>query len=227
MLICSVWPLNYSKDMFSFQYSTAPKCRIDRTFQKVNLCSFSCSIGMKTIVWLIFLVFFCNSVKAKRLAFSAIQTILSRNFVTQDGKVDFVFCGDKQSSSEKLFNEILCNRDESLLSIKVANCDTREVQLNTSTFIAFSSPEIFSKMVGKIDWQTNRSVRYKHSVYTKNGQAKDIAESFEDGRAIDKVAYMLNETKESIDLVTSYMFTKIKCRGNQLIRINRFHADTM
>lgn len=50
----------------------------------------------------------------------------------------------------------------------------------------------------------------------------DVIESIKNGFDIDQVAFLMNETKKSIDLVSSFMFTTEKCRHNQLSTINWF-----
>ena len=54
----------------------------------------------------------------------------------------------------------------------------------------------------------------------------DISETIDDGFEIDHVNFLMNEDKESIELVAGFMFTEHACRELQLKSINRFDRKT-
>lgn len=80
-------------------------------------------------------------------------------------------------------------------------------------------------MDGKIDFQVHEQTRHKHLVYIRNGTTSDADLQY--GFDADKVAFLINENKKSIELATSLMFTEEKCHDNQIVVINRFQKDTM
>ena len=75
-------------------------------------------------------------------------------------------------------------------------------------------------------WVSQPRNRYKHLVHISNASVKDIAESFQNGFLIDSVGFLINETENSIELVSSYMFTESACHSNKFLTVNRFHKYT-
>lgn len=66
-------------------------------------------------------------------------------------------------------------------------------------------------------------MHHKHLVSIKNTNAKDIASKVKWILGINNVNFLLNESEESIDLVSPYMYaSKASCRSIKLITINRF-----
>jgi hypothetical protein len=70
-------------------------------------------------------------------------------------------------------------------------------------------------------------MRHKHLVYVPKAQVLDVAENIQNGFLIDQVGFLANETKNSIDFVTSFMFTSLACRKNQFVTINKFTRINM
>lgn len=182
---------------------------------------------LSVIVLLAFCFVQVDLEKSTFAAQKAISDILRGQIAKHSGKIDVVSCGSKQGLSVKIVNKLLRDKTE-LLSVQLKNCRNATILLNTSTLLVFDSSADFQENFGKITWQTHKDKRFKHLVYIHDGTADDIASSgIENGFDIDQVAFLVNETKKSIDLATSYMFTEEKCRESQLVVINRFDKDTM
>ena len=73
---------------------------------------------------------------------------------------------------------------------------------------------------------SNPRQRSQHLVHVPRLTTSDIIETFPDGFLVDQVNFLINETKSSIELVASYMFTERACRVQQLKIINRFNFNT-
>lgn len=168
---------------------------------------------------------FCISVKLEKLkykALTAINDIIHRDFATFSGRIDVL----SSIESHDLIDQLLRLKNESL-AIKLKSFEDDIIKLDTSSVLLFNSLAHFEENVGKIFWKTQRSKNYRHLVYIPDASSKDIEESVIDGFQIDNVAFFVNETEKSIDLATSFMFTKNKCRQNQLITINSFGTKTL
>lgn len=100
-------------------------------------------------------------------------------------------------------------------------------QLKTSSILVFDSVQNFVEHVKSINWLTNKRFRHPHLVYIPGVTKSDLLENIDDGFLIDNVGFLVHEADGSIGLVTSFMFSKKKCRTNQLITINRFSNATL
>lgn len=71
-------------------------------------------------------------------------------------------------------------------------------------------------------------MHHKHLVYIKNTKSNDIAAKVNQMLNINNVNFLLNESEESIDLISALMYTsKASCRSIKLIAINRFTKPKM
>lgn len=116
------------------------------------------------------------------------------------------------------------------LSMKIINAEIQEMwysQLNGSSVLLFESAQQFRDIAPDIKWQSNPRMRFKHIVYSPNLTAKDVIESVQNGFSIDQVAFLMNETNDSIELATSFMFTEQACRQIQLKMINKFNGTAL
>lgn len=179
---------------------------------------------MKKSVFLLLACFFIpvNLEKVNRVALDAISNIINSDFATFSSRIDFLTFGE----SSDLFDRLLRRKNESL-SLTVKHFGNEKVKLDVSSVLIFGSLVDFKENIADIRWKTHESKNYRHLAYIPNATAKDIEESVKDGWSIDSVAFLLNETEKSIDLATSFMFTKEKCRQNQLVTINRFKRNVM
>lgn len=163
--------------------------------------------------------------KAKNsLTISAVLGVIASDFATESDKIDIISCVN-QTFSEKWLDNFLRLKNNTLV-VQLSTCNFKNIELNTSTLLIFESPEDFDETVEKIIWQTNPAIRDKHLVYIRNGSKDDLKKAIEDASWIDNVAFLLNETEDSIELASSFMFTASKCHENQLVTINRYQKDT-
>ena len=96
--------------------------------------------------------------------------------------------------------------------------------LLASQIVFFDSVARFKAVGPRIKWASDQSKKNEHLVHVPNLTASDIIETFSNGFDIDEVSFLINETGNSVDLVTGYMFTEQKCRVLKHNRINRFNV---
>lgn len=181
------------------------------------------------------------------VASKAIVNILEDQFSgSWQSKVDLIYFEDAIELADEILHHLPAN-----ISVKVINGsagvakaltklpeadfaysrDSEDVMflpwnniLLKSSVLLFDSPERYKEGTANIKWLGNRWFRYNHIVYALNLTKADVIEVTKDGFEIDAVAFLMNETAESIELVSSFMFTAEKCRHNQLKTINRYNA---
>jgi hypothetical protein len=223
------------------------------TRYSMKLVNFSsCSqFKMKALTFTVFSLIIlvqtsCQNISSRNsLVSHAINGMLQDYFAKTSPKIDLIHVNDgKSEQSEKLIKSILKNKDGSLLFKVSTHSDYNStIMLNTSSVIIFDSAESFRKMRNNIFWQPNYAVRYKHLVYFPKGRRSDLEliqfnlmfkfkeeENFErrlDEFSIDRVNFLMNETDQSIELVSGFMFTSQACRKNQFLTINRFERSSM
>lgn len=157
----------------------------------------------------------------------AIDGILLEFFAKVSAKIDVVYLNDKRSlQSEEVIKNILSNNNDSL-TFNVTKLDSvkSNIKLNASSVVVFGSAESFRKMYNKIVWQTNPKERHQHLVSFPGAKLSDL-ENIQDGFSIDNVNFLV-ERKDSIKLLSSFMFKTQTCRKNQFETINRFDGKTL
>lgn len=166
----------------------------------------------------------CVVAGKQSLAKEAIISLVHRNMHSGTSKVDFIFF----ERSKDLIEEVIRHSQNAAISRNILDGTNPSwnFQLAAPSVLVFESAEIFIQNVGAIKWLSNPSLRHKHIVYAPGLTSKDIIENTQNGFDIDKVAFLMHETRDSIDLVSSFMFTPQKCRENQVKAINRFNGTT-
>lgn len=183
---------------------------------------------MKLFSWLVIIFSFrFNSSDGKnQLVSEAIKSVLKNYFIDNSSKIEIIQYGYSRSS-EKLVLGIIREKPSSIIiSVSKNEFENPRRQLTISSLLIFDSVETFKTQVKHIRWLSNSKVRFKHLVYIPRVTVNDLIENIEDGFAIDCVNFLMNETSESIELVTSFMFTSETCKKNQLVTINRFSSKT-
>lgn len=204
------------------------------------------SVSMEKRSFVLLLLVICFNLSKASVISEAIASILTNN-CSMLVKIDLVHFG---GTSSRLLDEIL-NRVEIKFPLKVINGTTKvkfdtskinengypikysndskdrqfvpwNYELRASSILLFPSPHLFRKFVANITWICNRQFRYKHIVYAPNLTATDVTDTIKNGFDIEKVAFLMNETKKSIELVSSFMFTAEKCHHYQISTINKF-----
>lgn len=175
---------------------------------------------------------FCKSnEKTNSVAPHAISRILSEYFEHNWQKVDVIHFKDQTGACDQIVDKIL-SVDNLSLSLKVSVKDAPfKFQLVTSSVLIFDSVKIFKEFHKIILWFSNIRFRHKHLVYIHEGTSKDIEDDISDSIKklfyFDSVSFLVNEDKESIELITSFMYSPHACRASQLVTINRFLKRTM
>ena len=190
---------------------------------------------MKFKWFLVTWIFWLALASGKQQSFvvpSAINAIIDEHFATLKsqipGFVSIVWFGDETKELKALMTKLTEVKN---LNIKIKilkdNLDEKseeeQFQLPDPSIVFFDSVEKFKALARNISWNSNL---HQHLVYVPGLTISDIIETLSDGFLIDEVNFLMNETLNSIDLVTSFMFTEQACRVQQLKTINRFNSNT-
>lgn len=170
-----------------------------------------------------------NLTPQNALVSHGIKQILQDFFAKTSPKVDVVYASNEKSfKSEKLIDAILSQKNDSL-AFKVKKYENIKsvIKLNSSSIVIFGASESFRKMCNEITWQTNPTVRFQHLIYIQDATLNDLELIRAQNFSIDNVNFIMHETKESIGLVSSFMFTPQACWTNMFQTINRFNESSM
>lgn len=184
---------------------------------------------MKTS-FIIFLKLFCFS-SSKLLQnhddfeFLAINSIIKSQLAVQTTKIDFVDCGTNERLNKRIIQQTLFNKSE-YFSTKLKSCSSKKIELENSAVLTFDSAQQFNKVFPKIYWTVDKWGGYPHVVHIANSTIDDIRKYTFVDFFINEIAFLMNKTEKSIDLVTTFLFTQKKCRKIQFVTINRFDKDT-
>jgi hypothetical protein len=102
---------------------------------------------------------------------------------------------------------------------------SEKIQLNSPSILIFDSLENFKQTQGRINYQPRKFKRFSHLVYIPGADAKMIESHLTDDDLMDTVNFVVNETPQSIDLITSFLFSPVACYKNQWKIINRFTSE--
>ena len=158
----------------------------------------------------------------------AVYIILEQYLAKNSWTVDLIGFGVGNGESQNLINKILqINNNSVSLSVSVGGAQRPwKNRLNTSSILTFDSLQDFEKVRDNITWQSHTSKRFQHLVNIPNVTIADL-EKNSDGFSIDNVNFLTQRNQNSIELVTSFMYTKNKCRSNQFFIINQFNSNAM
>ena len=166
---------------------------------------------------------------------SAINGIIDKHFATlkatYPGRIKIVWFGDETKELEALMTKLMKVRNSNIKieveSVKLEKFSEEEkFKIKFSSIVFFDTVQRFNDNARKIMWTSDPKIRSQHVVYVPKLTIDDIIETLPDGFEIDQVNFLMNVTVNSIDLVTSYMFTEDACRVQQLKTINRFNSNT-
>lgn len=155
----------------------------------------------------------------KILAF-AINEIFNNFFVSNSPRIDLVF--ESSGKSEMVVDEILKIKNEAI-SVKVLKVNQINIQLQTSSLILLDSLKTFRSQ--NFTWSSDKRTRHQHLVYIADASFSDL-KNIHDEFSMDNVNFLI-ATEKSIELLSSFMFTRTKCRSNQLQTINNFMKSKM
>ena len=187
-------------------------------------------------VVLIILLNLASGKKKESVVPYAINSIIDKYFATLEtspGKVDILYFGSDKQKFSKLIDKLLKIKSENVL-ISVFGYELN-INLYTdkwffiphSSVVFFESVEEFKAYASFLWWKANEKRYDHHLVYVPDLTTSDILETFKHGFRIDHVNFLMHETDNSIELVTSFMFTPQACKRLQIKTINRFDLRTL
>ena len=163
----------------------------------------------------------------------AINTIIEQHFVnleTYPGRVDISYVGNNNLEfselMDKLFKiksantKVIVSKIELVKSIHKPN---KFYKLGDSGIVIFDSVERFVASSSTIFWVADARYRNQHLVYVPGLTTSDIIKTFNNGFEIDDINFLMHETDNTVELVSSFMYTPQACRQLQLKTINRFN----
>jgi hypothetical protein len=179
------------------------------------------------VVFLHFLVFGSSSTEKielpKSLAPLAIKAIIDEYFVANVHEIEIVSLGVKNGPAEETIDEILRLENQTIAMRISRHClDTDQLKLNSSSILFFDSPENFNRTQGKIDFQSDIVKRHRHLIHVHNATLDDVKVVAYKNLTIDRVDFLVNKTRDSIELATAFMYSPVACNENQFEVINRF-----
>ena len=185
----------------------------------------------------------------------AINAIIEEHFATPNanwqGKLNIRWFGEKTSEVIAIIDKLFKIKSATT-SIKVTQEDLskeeKKFDLGESSIVFFDSVQTFKANALNVKWVTNPTQRTHHLVYVPDLTESNVIETFPDGFLIDHVNFLMNEIKNSIELVATFMFAKddtksytidyteyyeddgtdgydSRCRKLQLKTINRFNMN--
>lgn len=162
---------------------------------------------------------------------SLISEHYSKNSVSQEGKINFVWFGKSGEMPKWIVEFLKASRSTTTIEIwqselRYKNKNRFKYRLGPSSIVIFDSLKRFKKSASNILW-TEEKYRRQHLVYVPLLKTSDIRDSISDGFLIDHVNFLMNVTENSVKLVTGYMFTQKACRRLQFKSINRFDFETL
>ena len=166
----------------------------------------------------------------------AINSIIDKYFATlgfYPGRIDILYFGSDKQKFSKEIDKLLKIKSENVLirvfryELNVDFDDDNLFFIPRSSIVFFESVESFKADTSNILWVSNKRHRNHHLVYVPELTTSDIIDTFVDGFDIDHVNFLMHEIDNSIELVTTYMFTPQACKELQLKTINRFDLRTL
>ena len=225
------------------------------------LCVFSLSFTSMRLTWLFLTVLvvtwlaLANGKEQVSVVPYAINAIIEKHFAAPNanwqGKVNIHWFGKETSEVTAIIDKLLKIKS-STTSIKVTqenfSHEQKKIDLGESSIVFFDSMQTFKENALKVEWVSNPRQRTHHLISVPGLTEPDVIETFPDGFFIDNVNFLMNEIKNSVDLVASFMFTEdgpeydteyktddvtedytedgdSRCRKLQLKTINRFNMN--
>jgi hypothetical protein len=185
---------------------------------------------MASLTVLFLCVLVCSNVLGKikspePLASFAIKSVIDEYFALNVKEVDIIKFGVKTGPAGKMIKETLKLEIQSV-PMKIVK-DARKslkskFKLENPSILFFDSTKNFNRTLNQIIFQEANIISHPHLVYIYNATIADIQVAKPKNHTIDKTIFLVNETPDSIELATSFLFSPITCHSNQFEVINRF-----
>lgn len=167
---------------------------------------------------------------SKSLTGAATKSLISEYFNNGNciSKIDIIEFGKSSTEAGNLIHDLLRSNITSISFQVSQNSGDRPWthQLNVSTLLVFQTVKDFRQSRKNIKWLSGNQTRPRHLVVLPSGKIDDF-EDIEDGFPIDNVSFLVNDNQNSIDLITSFMFSPYLCRQNRFEKINTFKRNTL
>jgi hypothetical protein len=193
--------------------------------------SFFKSFAMERRIILLLFTLTCfttvtNAKTSDSLAPYAIRQIVDEYYTTNVHEIEVINFGEENGHGIGTIDKLL-QLGYPKIPMKITRDDrdrpkTDEYLLQNPTILLFDSPENFKRTQNRIVFQNGVRIIHPHVVYIHNATLKDIEVVLNKSYTIDKTVFLVNETRNSIDLATSFLFTPEACHENQFKVVNRF-----
>jgi hypothetical protein len=101
------------------------------------------------------------------------------------------------------------------------------IVLDRPSVLLFDSLVRFEENLEWLVFQEGLALSFPHLVYIHGATLEDIQIASYKNNKIDKTIFLVNETPQSIELATAFLFTPQACHKNQFKVINRFTRTQM
>ena len=236
----SILPTFHSRlfevEVFGSSICTCPRQNISKSFSHIAAIMKFKRFFVKFL--LIFWFTFASGKFQSSIVPYAIKSIIDEHFAklsaSHPGNVDIVCIGDETKEFLVLMDLLvklkIVNVNIKIKKIKSSDktCHNgKQLKLDESSILFFDSKDRFKDCSYNILWTPYLAERRQHLVYVPSLSTSDISAAFPKTNAffIDQVSFLMNEDKNSIELVSGFMFTAQACRQLQLKLINRFDAN--
>jgi hypothetical protein len=165
------------------------------------------------------------------LAPTAIKEVIDKYFAKTIHEIQVISFGVRNGQAEETIDNVL-KLGNQMISMTITRDarnrpDFEYFQLRKPSVLLFDSTENFNKSQNRIVFQRGSLVSHPHLVYIYNASLEDIKVVSYKNHTIDKTIFLVNETRCSIELATSFLFTPEACHKNQFKVINRFKREQM
>jgi hypothetical protein len=182
-------------------------------------------MNRRVLLLVISLIISNSTAHFKSLSHFAIKGIIDEYYSSNDHQIQVVNFGTRNEAAENTI-EKLFKLSSTSISIQLSNhAFSSRIRLNISSILLFDSPEHFNRLKNTIMWQPNSKTTFRHLVYFPKGEIKDI-ETFQSAY-IHAIDFLVDESRNSIKLVTAFLFSPGACRKIRINVINRFTRGRM
>jgi hypothetical protein len=106
---------------------------------------------------------------------------------------------------------------------KEAGGTQTSIWLKNPSILLFDSPKNFNQSLGRITFRHVTDTKFPpYLIYINQAKMRDIVAIQRSNFVFDKTVFLVNETRQSILLATTFYFTPVACYSNQYRVINQF-----
>jgi hypothetical protein len=149
--------------------------------------------------------------------------VIDKYFLKNACEIEVINFGTRNGHGDETIEKLLRLENQSL-AIRISRFDGEqdELKLQNSSVLLFDSPENFKASQSRINFQPGQLHRLHHLVYIHDATIEDLQIQFSEKHMIDNIDFLVNETRNSIEIATAFMFSFVACWKNQFKVVNRF-----